>query len=178
MKSSYIYLPKLPVLFTPGNMITVNGKNTILEADYTYNQAWGGGIDIELKTAKQEETTIVNSDLEKAVNKIDVTLNRQDGIIDLMGQRVKTVEGEIEEQNIHFQVDANKSEVRVTNENTYSPKAYTSFKGDGMRVFVNGEQVAEATAQRFECDKGLGVQDWAIEHTDNEPAVLMIYRRA
>lgn len=47
-----------------------------------------------------------------------------------------------------------------------------------MRVFVNGEQVAEATAQRFECDKGLGVQDWAIEHTDNEPAVLMIYRRA
>ena len=130
MKSSYIYLPKLPVLFTPGNMITVNGKNTILEADYTYNQAWGGGIDIDLKTAKQEETTIVNSDLEKAVNKIDVTLNRQDGIIDLMGQRVETVEGEIEEQNIHFQVDANKSEVRVTNENTYSPKAYTSFKGD------------------------------------------------
>lgn len=65
----------------------------------------------------------------------------------------------MESTMVHFQVDSASSSVRVTNEEVNPPQSYTAFQGDGMRVYVNGEQVAEATAQRFECDKGLGIQD-------------------
>lgn len=180
LKVSQAVIPDNAVIGSPTRRIAVNNGTTTystwLEPDYSYNNGyWHGGIDTELKTAEQEETQVVNTETKRAINSVNTRIDRQAGIIDLYGQRITTTEGQIEESNIHFQVDSAKSEVRVTNENTYTPDAYTSFKGDGMRVYVEGEQVAEATANRFNCDKGLGVQDWAIEHGE-DPKVLMIYR--
>lgn len=158
---------------TVGRVINIGTYPTIIEHNYRYNGDWRGGYSIELKTEQQQETSVIDSALQREINKIDITLNRQDGLIDLMGESVN----EMERNMIHFQVDAAKSEVRVTNQDTYTPDTYTSFKGDGMRIYVEDELVAEATAQRFNCNEGLGVQDWVIEHGE-DAAVLMIYRRA
>lgn len=124
-----------------------------------------------MQTSLQEETEVVDQTINK-INQVNVRINRQDGTIDLIGTQVN----ELERHNIHFQVNTEASEVRVTNQETYDPTAYTSFKGDGMRIYVDGEQVAEATALRFECDKGLGVQDWAIEQ-GNSSNSLIFYRK-
>lgn len=146
---------------------------TFIQPDYYYNNGyWVGGIDVELKSQEQEETEIVDSDTKRAINSVNTKIDRQAGTIDLIGRRVDDAEDVL----IHLQVNSGAGEVRVTNEDVNPPKSYTSFKGDGMRIFVENEQVAEATANRFNCDKGLGVQDWAIEHAENEPEVLMIYR--
>lgn len=83
---------------------------------------------------------------------------------------------DIERRSIHFQVDAEDQEVRVTSQDTYDPDTYTGFKDDGMRIYVDGEQVAEATANKFNCDRGLGVQDWVIEKGKG-PNALIFYRK-
>jgi hypothetical protein len=122
--------------------------------------------------AEQAETDVIYSELEKQVLSIRTTVNHQEGLLDILGTRTDGIEADL----IHFQVDGAASEVRVTNQDSESPTSYTSFKGDGMRIYVEGEQVAEATARRFECDKGLGVQDWAIEQGASANT-LIFYRK-
>ena len=121
---------------------------------------------------EQQETEVIDNTTKRAINAVNIKIDRQAGTFDLMGQRID----DTEETLVHFQVNSDAGEVRVTNQTTNPPTSYTAFKGDGMRVYVDGQLVAEATASRFECDKGLGVQDWSIEHGDNA-AILMIYRR-
>jgi len=146
---------------------------TFIEPNYTYsNGNWLGGINVNLKSVEQQETEVIDNTTKREINAVNIKIDRQAGTIDLLGQRVD----DTEETLVHFQVNSSAGEVRVTNQTTNPPTSYTAFKGDGMRVYVDGQLVAEATASRFECDKGLGVQDWSIEH-GSDAAVLMIYRR-
>lgn len=157
-----------------------NEYNTIAQADWTYNGGWLGGYKLNVQTSKQEETSVIE-DTKKTLYKVDAKINRVDGEIVLMGQsingRIDDVESAVNDHEIYFRVRANEGDVIVTNQSAASPTAYTSFKGDGMRIYVGGTQVAEATANRFNCDKGLGVQDWAIESPSNSTAILNFFRR-
>lgn len=178
IQSSNIVVPDNVITYSPGARfrIVVDGMPeyyTFIEPDYYFNNGnWIGGINVQLKTQEQEETEVIDNSTVRAINAVNVKIDRQAGTIDLMGQRID----DTEETLVHFQVNSAAGEVRVTNQTTNPPTSYTAFRGDGMRVYVDGQLVAEATASRFECDKGLGVQDWAIEHGD-DAAVLMIYRR-
>lgn len=145
----------------------------ICQPKWSYVGGWIGGYSLQVKTELQQETSVVDTEDERARNELSILINRNSGLIDIQGQQIS----DLEENSIHFQVNAPASEVRVTNQNTYEPTAYTSFKGDGMRIYVDDELVAEATRNRFNCNEGLGVQDWVIEHGENA-AVLMIYRRS
>ena len=159
---------------TPGEPILLNGYKTLGEVyNWNYNSMWTGGFNLQLNTEQQEETDVIDTEIDRAITSLKILIDRQEGVIDLHGQQIDG----LEEHNIHFQVNAPESEVRVTNQNTLDPDTYTSFRGDGMRVYVEEEMVAEATARRFECHEGLGVQDWVIEHGE-DAEVLMIYRRA
>lgn len=155
-----------------GKLIAIGGYNTFVNEAWTYFGDWIGGYDCQLQTSEQEETNIIYDPLEKAVVSINSTVNRQEGILDILGTRTTRIETDM----IHFQVDAGAQEVRVTSQEDNPPTSYTSFKEDGMRIYIDGEQVAEATATRFECDKGLGVQDWAIEQTSTSE-VLCFFRK-
>lgn len=144
-----------------GQLISIGGYNTFVNEAWEYFGDWLGGYNCQLQTSEQEETSVIVDPLEKAVVSINSTVNRQEGLLDILGTRTTRLETDM----IHFQVDAQAQEVRVTSQDTLPPTSYTAFQEDGMRIYVEGEQVAEATATRFECDKGLGVQDWAIEQT-------------
>ena len=146
---------------------------TLVQIDWNYNGAWLGGYKLNVQTSLQEETQIKDN-TDKKINKVNVEINRVDGTVSIIGSQVD----DLERHNIHFQVRSAESDVIVTNEESYTPSAYTSFKGDGMRIYVSDELVAEATAMRFECDKGLGVQDWAIESPPNKSQTLNFYRKA
>jgi len=118
-------------------------------------------------------TTIeqVNNTSDKLAS-VNIKVNQQEGSLGVLAQQVDSNNNKL----IHLQVDSSKEEVRVTNQASEQPTSYTSFKGDGMRIFVGNANVAEATADRFNCNKGLGVQDWAIEQTDDKKG-LMFFRK-
>lgn len=118
-------------------------------------------------------TTIeqVNNTSDKLAS-VNIKVNQQEGSLGILAQQVDESSNKL----IHLQVDSAKEEVRITNQTSESPSAYTSFKGDGMRVYVDNNKVAEATSSRFECNKGLGVQDWAIEQGSSASA-LNFYRK-
>lgn len=118
-------------------------------------------------------TTIeqVNNTSDKLAS-VNIKVNQQEGSLGILAQQVDESSNKL----IHLQVDSAKEEVRITNQTSESPSAYTSFKGDGMRVYVDNNKVAEATSSRFECNKGLGVQDWAIEQ-GSSANVLNFYRK-
>ena len=178
VKSSNFVIRDTFVYGQPGKLGRITLTNypvmlTFIQPDWNYNNGyWIGGINTELKTQEQEETEVIDSETKRAINSVSTRIDRQEGTIDLIGQRVDDTEDIL----IHLQVNSQAGEVRVTNEDANPPQSYTSFKGDGMRVYVEGQQVAEATASSFNCDKGLGVQDWAIEH-GSDASVLIIYRR-
>lgn len=155
-----------------GQLISIGGYNTFVNEAWEYFGDWLGGYDCQLQTSEQAETSVIVDPLEKAVVSINSTVNRQEGLLDILGTRTTRLETDM----IHFQVDAAAQEVRVTSQDTLPPTSYTAFQEDGMRIYVEGEQVAEATATRFECDKGLGVQDWAIEQTSSG-TVLCFFRK-
>ena len=162
----------IPDFTCAGDYIAIGTHKFFVQEDWDYNGSWLGGYEFEIQTQQQEETDVIYSELEKEVLSINTTVNHQEGLLDILGTRTDGIEADL----IHFQVDAAASEVRVTNQDSTSPTSYTSFKGDGMRIYVEGEQVAEATATRFECDKGLGVQDWAIEQ-GSSANTLLFYRK-
>ena len=154
-----------------GQMISIGGKPTIVQIDWDYNGRWNGGYDLQLQVSTEEEAQI-NNDLEEFKRQVGVIIDRQNDQIDIFATRISA----IEEDNIHFQVVP--GEVRVTSQEMDPPTAYTGFKEDGMRIYVpeSDKPVAEATVDRFNCNKGLGVQDWAIEqNTTGE--TLLFYRR-
>lgn len=154
-----------------GDVIEIAGYKTICQEDYTYNGVWTGGYSLDIATNEQEETKVTNSALEKATHTINTRIDRQQGTLDIISAEVNGIDDKL----IHFQVNSN--DVRISREDTENFSSYTSFKDDGMRIYVEGEQVAEATATIFECNKGLGVQDWAIAQPNSDPNVLCFYRR-
>lgn len=164
---------------TKGGITTV--YNTIAQSDWSYNGGWLGGYKLEVQTSRQEETSIIDN-TRKRLYKVGAEIDRASGEIVLMGQsineRIDDVESSVNNHEIYFRVRANQGDVIVTNESAASPTAYTSFKGDGMRIYVGNVLVAEATVNRFECDRGLGVQDWAIESPTGKPQTLNFYRKA
>jgi phage minor structural protein len=129
--------------------------------------------DARSSLAKTLITTIeqVNNTSDKLAS-VNIKVNQQEGSLGVLAQQVDSNNNKL----IHLQVDSTKEEVRVTNQTSEQPTSYTSFKGDGMRIFVDNTNVAEATADRFNCNKGLGVQDWAIEEGSNVN-ILNIYRK-
>ena len=153
--------------------LTIGGTTYkfIAEIDWEYNGEFHGGYSLNVANKTQEETQVIPEE-EKKFAQIRSSIDRQQGTLDIIGTTVE----DMETQLIHFQVDAVNSEVKVTNQDASPPTSYTSFKGDGMRIYVDGEVVAEATANRFECDKGLGVQDWAIEQGQSSNT-LIIFRK-
>ena len=129
--------------------------------------------DVRSSLAKTLITTIeqVNNTSDKLAS-VNIRVDQQEGSLGILAQRVDESSSKL----IHLQVDSANEEVRVTNQASLSPSAYTSFKADGMRVYVDSNKVAEATSNRFECNKGLGIQDWAIEH-GSSAKVLNFYRK-
>lgn len=97
------------------------------------------------------------------LSSVNIKVNQQDGSLGILAQQVEGTNNKL----IHFQIDSSNEEVRVSNQSTERPTSYTSFKSDGMRIFVDNVNVAEATASRFNCNQGLGVQDWVIQQDSN-----------
>ncbi len=137
----------------------------------SYNTMWTGGISLDINSSKQTETKVIDR-TEKNIKSIKTIVNRQEGTISLIGQKQTDVDNKL----IHFQVRAEQSDVIVTNQSTEEPTSYTSFQGDGMSIFVEGTKVAEATASRFNCNAGLGVQDWVIQQ-DSNGTTLNFFRK-
>lgn len=137
----------------------------------SYNTMWTGGISLDINSSKQTETKVIDR-TEKNIKSIKTIVNRQEGTISLIGQK----QTDIEDKLIHFQVRSEQSDVIVTNQSTDEPSSYTSFQGDGMSIYVDGTKVAEATASRFNCNAGLGVQDWVIQQ-DSNGTTLNFFRK-
>lgn len=157
-----------------GDLISLGGHNIIVQEDYTFYGDWVGGYDLQLQTAPQKLTNVKTSAQE--ILSIHTEIDRQQGTLDIIGQKTTDMETEL----VHFMVDAGDQSVKVSNQDDPPFTSYTSFKEDGMRIYVDGEAdpVAEATAERFECHKGLGVQDWAIvQGTNNGELVLNFFRK-
>ena len=166
---------KCPVLSNAraGQLITIGDKPTITQINWNYNGDWLGGYDLQLNIVKEQETSVVN-DFEKYVASIRVQIDHVEQNLEIVGQNVSA----LQEDSIHFHVDAPTSQVWVTNQDTLHPTAYTSFKGDGMRIYVpeSSTPVAEATKDQFNCNEGLGVQKWAIKQGKSD-SILLFYRR-
>lgn len=156
-----------------GQTITIGGYNTLVQENFVYYNCYVGGYELDLQSNAQEETSVIRNKNEQVVAGIKSTIDYQAGLLDILATRTDGIEADM----IHFQVDGVAQEVRVTSQDDIPPTSYTSFKDDGMRVYVDGEQVAEATASIFECHKGLGVQDWVIAQPNNDPNILCFYRR-
>ncbi len=162
-----ITIGKLPIpVSNVGELVNfklnTNTYPTIWGFNQSYNTQWTGGITLNIKSSKQTETKVIDKTT-NTINSIRTEVNRQNGTISLIGQQ----QSEIENKLIHFQVRAAQSDVIVTNQSTETPTSYTSFQGDGMSIYVDEVKVAEATASRFNCNQGLGVQDWVIQQDSN-----------
>ena len=156
-----------------GQVIRIGDKPTIVQINWNYNGVWLGGYDLQIQSVKEQETNVIN-DFEKYVASIRVQIDNVEQNLDIAGTRITALESDA----IHFHVDAPTSQVWVTNQDTLQPTAYTSFKGDGMRIYVPGSSnpVAEATKDQFNCNEGLGVQKWTIEQGKTD-ALLLFYRK-
>lgn len=133
-----------------GRLLTIGGTPTFTTFKWNYNGGWVGGYQFSVDTSSQEETQVIDP--------------------------IDKVQADVRNLNVHVQVDRVKGEVRITNQEDNPPTNYISLMGDGMRIYVDDEQVAEGTANRFNCDKGLGVQDWVMEQGAPE-TVMVVYRR-
>lgn len=143
----------------------------IAELNQEYNVGWSGGYTLDVENDVEQQTEVITTD--KKLVSIRSTIDRQQGILEVVAQQTETM-------SVHFVVDANDQDVKVSNQDEYPFSSYTSFKGDGMRIYVEGENdpVASATSTMFECHKGLGVQDWAIvQGTNNGELVLNFFRK-
>jgi len=158
-----------------GDLISFGTYKTIAEVNFSYNGGWSGGYKCKYTTMRFQETDVVDN-INQEIAKVNVTIDNQQAQIILTGERLDEIEGETQILSTHFYVDAVNQEARVTSQETTNPTSYTAFKGDGMRVYVDNNKVAEATSSRFECNKGLGVQDWAIEQ-GSSANVLNFYRK-
>lgn len=158
-----------------GDLITFETYKTVAEVNFEYDGQWLGGYNCKYTTMRFQETNVVDN-VDQEIAKVNVTIDHQQAQIILTGERLDEVEGQTQTLSTHFYVDGVNQEARVTSQETTSPTSYTAFKKDGMRIYVETEKVAEATADRFNCNKGLGVQDWAIEQGSNVN-ILNIYRK-
>ena len=123
------------------------------------------------KTLITTVTEIENSTNNKLAS-VNIKINQQEGSLGILAQQID----ETGDRLIHFQVDSANEEVRITNQSSETPTSYTSFKGDGMRIYVDSVAVAEATVNRFNCNQGLGVQDWVIQQ-ESEGTTLNFFRK-
>ena len=136
-----------------------------------YNTMWLGGYSFKANSIMQEETKVID-ETTRSINSIRTEINRQSGTVSIIAEQ----QNEMEDKLVHLQVRAIESDVIITNQKTENPSGYASFKEDGMRIYVQNTNIAEATADRFNCNKGLGIQDWAIVQGQS-PSVLNVFRK-
>lgn len=162
------------VIYSP---LGVNFKAKVIKTEYDcllekYNKITIGDAKSSLaKTLITTVTEIENSTNNKLAS-VNIKINQQEGSLGILAQQVDETGNKL----IHFQVDSANEEVRITNQSSETPTSYTSFKGDGMRIYVDSQAVAEATVNRFNCNQGLGVQDWVIQQ-DSNGTTLNFFRK-
>lgn len=162
------------VIYSP---LGVNYKAKVIKTVYDclrekYQNITIGDPKSSLAKALITTVTEIENNTNNKLASVNIKINQQEGSLGILAQQVDETGNKL----IHFQVDSANEEVRITNQSSETPTSYTSFKGDGMRIYVDSQAVAEATVNRFNCNQGLGVQDWVIQQ-DSNGTTLNLFRK-
>lgn len=162
------------VIYSP---LGVNFKAKVIKTVYDclrekYQNITIGDPKSSLAKALITTVTEIENSTNNKLASVNIKINQQEGSLGILAQQID----ETGDKLIHFQVDSANEEVRITNQSSETPTSYTSFKGDGMRIYVDSVAVAEATVNRFNCNQGLGVQDWVIQQ-ESEGTTLNFFRK-
>ena len=162
------------VIYSP---LGVNFKAKVIKTVYDclrekYQNITIGDPKSSLAKALITTVTEIENSTNNKLASVNIKINQQEGLLGILAQQID----ETGDKLIHFQVDSANEEVRITNQSSETPTSYTSFKGDGMRIYVDSVAVAEATVNRFNCNQGLGVQDWVIQQ-ESEGTTLNFFRK-
>ena len=162
------------VIYSP---LGVNFKAKVIKTVYDclrekYQNITIGDPKSSLAKALITTVTEIENSTNNKLASVNIKINQQEGLLGILAQQIDETGYKL----IHFQVDSANEEVRITNQSSETPTSYTSFKGDGMRIYVDSQAVAEATVNRFNCNQGLGVQDWVIQQ-DSNGTTLNFFRK-
>lgn len=161
----------------------------IVELGQTFNIEWHGGFKSELKNERQEETSHVENVSDK-IRAIKINVDRNNNRItqlvediddaeekislleqtaDSISLTVSELNEDMQKQQTTFSVESDGAYIRQGREGYYS-----KFTDEGMQVFSNGEEIAEATADTFKAPS-FTTTNWTMREED-DGKVFNIFR--